>query len=273
MTQAKVAPIFDDDSLWQDICNEARQAASNEPLLSGYLQLTVLDQDSLEDAVTYILADKLRCETLKDLTICKVLGQAIKSDKDIQFAIRADIRAFYERDPACDKYLMPLLYFKGFHALSAYRVTHWLWNHDRRDLALFLQNRISECFAVDIHPAAKVGHGILIDHATSLVIGETSVVGNNVSMLHEVTLGGTGKETGDRHPKVADGVLIGAGAKILGNVKIGEGAKIGAGSVVLDPVIEHCTVVGVPAVGVGKPCQEIPALEMDHLLYKDRENS
>ena len=272
MTQAKVTPIFKNDSLWADMRDEARQAALNEPLLSGYLHSTILNQDSLEDSVTHILADKLRCETLQDMTICKVLGQAIRDDEDIRIAIRADIRAFYERDPACDKYIMPLLYFKGFHALTGYRVTHWLWNHDRRDLALFLQNRISECFAVDIHPAAKIGHGILIDHATSLVIGETSVVGNNVSMLHEVTLGGTGKETGDRHPKVADGVLIGAGSKILGNVKIGEGAKVGAGSVVLDDVIEHCTVVGVPAIGVGKPCQEIPALEMDHLLYKDREN-
>lgn len=272
MTQAKVRPLFTNDTLWTDICDEARQSAANEPLLSGYLQSTILNQDSLEDSVTHILADKLRCETLQDMTICKVLGQAIKDDENIRLAIRADISAFYERDPACDKFIMPLLYFKGFHALTAYRVTHWLWNHNRRDLALFLQNRISECFAVDIHPAARIGHGILIDHGTSLVIGETCVIGNNVSMLHEVTLGGTGKDTGDRHPKVADGVLIGAGSKILGNVHIGEGAKVGAGSVVLDNVIAHCTVVGVPAVGVGKPCQELPALEMDHLLYKDKEN-
>ena len=272
MTTAKITPIFSNDSLWVDICEEARLAAKNEPLLSGYLNSTILNQDSLEDSVTHILADKLRCETLKDMTICKVLGQAIKDDEDIRMAIRADLRAFFERDPACDRYIMPLLYFKGFHALTAYRVTHWLWNNNRRDLALFLQNRISECFAVDIHPAANIGHGILIDHATSLVIGETSVIGNNVSMLHEVTLGGTGKDTGDRHPKVADGVLIGAGSKILGNVHIGEGAKVGAGSVVLDDVIPHCTVVGVPAIGVGKPCQELPALAMDHLLDKDKEN-
>ena len=272
MSQSNIASIYSNDPLWQSICDEARQASINEPLLSGYLHTTILDQDSLEESITCILADKLRCETLKDMTICKVLGQAIKSDDNIRVAIRADIRAFYERDPACDTYIMPLLYFKGFHALTAYRVTHWLWNNQRRDLALFLQNRISECFAVDIHPAAKIGHGILIDHATSLVIGETSTVGNNVSMLHEVTLGGTGKDTGDRHPKVADGVLIGAGSKILGNVQIGEGAKVGAGSVVLDDVIPHCTVVGVPAIGVGKPCQQIPALEMDHLLDKDKEN-
>ncbi len=272
MSQTNIASIYSKDTIWQQILDEAKESVKNEPLLSGYLNSTVLDQDSLEDSITCILADKLRCETLKDITICKVLGQALKSSEEIRTAIRADIRAFYERDPACDKFIMPLLYFKGFHALTAYRVTHWLWNNRRKDLALFLQNRISECFGVDIHPAAKIGQGILIDHATSLVIGETSVVGNNVSMLHEVTLGGTGKDTGDRHPKVGDGVLIGAGAKILGNVKIGEGAKVGAGSVVLDDVIPHCTVVGVPAIGVGKPCQQIPALEMDHLLDRDKEN-
>ena len=272
MSQTNIASIHSKDPIWQQILEEATESIKNELLLSGYLNSTILDRDSLEDSITCILADKLRCETLQDMTICKVLGQALRNSEEIRTAIRADIRAFFERDPACDKYIMPLLYFKGFHALTAYRVTHWLWNNDRRDLALFLQNRISECFAVDIHPGAKIGHGILIDHGTGLVIGETSVVGNNVSMLHEVTLGGTGKDTGDRHPKVGDGVLIGAGAKILGNVKIGEGAKVGAGSVVLDNVIPHCTVVGVPAIGVGKPCQQIPALEMDHLLVKDKEN-
>lgn len=272
MSHTNIASIYSQDTIWQAIRKEAIESVASESLLSGFLHSAILNNTTLEESITYILADKLRCETLKDMTVCQVLGHALNSSADIRTAIRADIRAFYERDPACDRYTLPLLYFKGFHALTAYRVTHWLWNNQRRDLALFLQNRISECFAVDIHPAARIGHGILIDHATSLVIGETSVVGNNVSMLHEVTLGGTGKDTGDRHPKIGDGVLIGAGAKILGNVHIGEGAKVGAGSVVLDDVRPHCTVVGVPAEGVGAPCQQIPALDMDHSLKADKEN-
>lgn len=174
-----------------------------------------------------------------------------------------------KRDPASTSYSHPFLYFKGFQAPQSYRVAHWLWTRDRRSLALFLQNRVSQVFAVDIHPAARIGQGILIDHGTGVVIGETAVVENDVSMLHDVTLGGTGKETGDRHPKVRAGVLIGTGAKILGNVEIGTGAKIGAGSVVLTSVKPHCTVAGVPAKVVGKPCEHDPALTMDHRLPPD----
>jgi len=171
-----------------------------------------------------------------------------------------------ERDPACDRYSLPFLYYKGYQGLQMHRIGHYLWRRRRRELARYLQSRISEVFAIDIHPAARIGVGILIDHATSLVIGETAVVGDNVSMLHEVTLGGTGKDSGDRHPKVGNGVLIGAGAKILGNVRIGAGAKVGAGSVVLDHVPAHCTVAGVPARPVGPCNSEQPALKMDHTL-------
>jgi serine O-acetyltransferase len=174
-----------------------------------------------------------------------------------------------ERDPAARGVAQPFLYYKGFHALEAYRVAHWLWSNGRNPLALHLQNRISEVLAVDIHPAARIGKGILIDHATSVIIGETAVVGDDVSMLHEVTLGGTGKESGDRHPKVGSGVLIGAGAKILGNIIIGEGSKIAAGSVVLKEVPPHATVAGIPARVVGKLMAVIPSHVMDQTVDFD----
>ena len=193
----------------------------------------------------------------------EVIQQAMEADPSIAAAVCCDIQAVQDRDPAVSCCLVPLLYLKGVHALASHRVGHWLWSCGRRLLALHLQNRISEVFGVDIHPAARIGRGILMDHATSIVVGETAVIEDDVSLLHEVTLGGTGKQTGDRHPKVRRGVLIGAGAKILGNVEIGEGAKVGAGSVVLKNVAPHCTVAGVPAVTVGRPCSESPALDMD----------
>lgn len=175
----------------------------------------------------------------------------------------ADICAVKERDPAVDYYSIPLLYLKGFHALEAYRVGHWLWNQGRRALATYLQNQISVVFGVDIHPAAKIGRGIMLDHATGIVVGQTAVIENDVSILQNVTLGGTGKEHGDRHPKIREGVMIGAGAKVLGNIEVGAGAKIGAGSVVLNPVPAHTTVVGVPAKEVGHPQCDKPSLNMD----------
>jgi len=195
-----------------------------------------------------------------------VINDSMAADASIGTSIRTDLQAFRERDPACVRYSIPLLYFKGFHALQAYRVGHFLWQQGRSELALYLQSRVSEVFAVDIHPAAQIGSGILLDHATGLVIGETAVVGDHVSLLHEVTLGGTGKETGDRHPKIRSGVLIGAGAKILGNVEIGEGAKVAAGSMVLNDVPAHCTVAGVPAQPVGECSEGQPALEMNQGL-------
>lgn len=257
------------DGIWSSIRESAAQHVAAEPMLASFLHATVLNHDRLEDAVSYHLAGKLGSSTLSALQLREVIYEAMAKDPHIVDAICDDIRAVRERDPAVSCCLVPLLYLKGVHALAGYRIGHWLWLRGRRLLALHLQNRISEVFAVDIHPAARIGRGILMDHATSIVVGETAVIEDNVSLLHEVTLGGTGKESGDRHPKVRRGVLIGAGAKVLGNVEIGEGAKIGAGSVVLRSVAPHCTVAGVPAVVVGRPCTESPALDMDQTIHAD----
>lgn len=254
------------DPIWEKIREEVAREAQNEPILASYLHATILNHSSLEDALGFHLAGKLATHSLPAITLREVFDEAMEKSASIRSALRADIEAVMQRDPACRGYFEPLLYFKGLHALESYRVSHWLWEQGRTALALYLQNQISERFAVDIHPAARLGSAIFIDHGTGVVIGETAVVEDDVSMLQEVTLGGTGKEKGDRHPKVRRGVLIGAGAKILGNVEIGAGAKIGAGSVVLDPVPPHSTVAGVPAVIVGKPGVEEPALDMDHRL-------
>ncbi len=254
------------DIVWNTICEEAALAAGKEPILASFLHATILKHHSLEDALSFHLAGKLAGESLPAMIIREFIDEALSEEPAIGQAVRIDIRAVRDRDAATDSFSTPLLYYKGLHAVQSYRVAHWLWREGRRPLALYLQNRISEVFGVDIHPAAKIGTGVMIDHGTSVVIGETAVVEDNVSMLHEVTLGGTGKEHGDRHPKVRHGVLIGAGAKILGNVEIGTGAKIGAGSVVLTDVAPHCTVAGVPAKVVGCPEQPEPALDMDHRL-------
>jgi len=251
------------DPIWNEIRRETELGISQEPLLASFMHAVVLRHDTLEESLALHLSQKLGAPVLGETILNEIMREALMSSPAIGVAIRNDLEAIRERDPACDRYSLPLLYFKGFHAIQTYRVAHYLWNQDRRELALYLQNRSSEVFGVDIHPAARIGSGILVDHATSLVIGETAVVGDNVSMLHEVTLGGTGKDTGDRHPKVGNGVLIGAGAKILGNVRIGDCAKIGAGSVVLEDVPARCTVAGVPAKRVGT-CGEEPSRGMDH---------
>ena len=251
------------DPIWTAIRAESWSEMEQEPLLGSFLHATILNHRSLEDALSFHLAGKLATESLSPMLVRELIDTAFSSNPKIGHSLRVDLQAVRDRDPASHGYSVPFLYFKGFHALQSYRVAHWLWMAGRHLLAIHLQNRISEVFAVDIHPAAKIGTGILIDHGTSVVIGETAVVGDNVSLLHEVTLGGTGKEEGDRHPKVRQGVLIGAGAKVLGNVEIGAGAKIGAGSVVLDDVPPHCTVAGVPAKIVGRPTVESPALAMN----------
>lgn len=261
------------DSVWQTIREEVSREAAREPILASFFHAVVLNHQSLEDALSFHLASKLASHTLPAMLVREVIDQALSDDLGIRAALRADITAVRDRDPATDSLFAPLLYYKGLHALQSQRVGHWLWQRDRKPLALYLQNRISEVFGVDIHPAARIGKGILIDHGTSVVIGETAVVEDNVSMLHEVTLGGTGKEHGDRHPKVRHGVLIGTGAKILGNVEIGEGAKIGAGSVVLDNVPPHTTAAGVPAKIVGRAEVAEPALTMDHHLPLHQEGS
>lgn len=251
------------DPIWARIREEAQEGVQNEPLLASFLNSTILSHKTLEEALSFHLASKLESLTLPSISLRELIDEAFANEKGIGEAIRADLVAVHDRDPACRLFCQPLLYFKGFQALQCYRVAHYYWNRGRYHLALFLQSRVSEVFGIDIHPAARIGKGILMDHGTGIVIGETAVVGNNVSMLHEVTLGGTGKERGDRHPKIGNGVLIAAGAKILGNVKVGEGAKVAAGAVVLRDVPPHTTVAGVPAKPVGPTAEEVPALVMD----------
>lgn len=251
------------DPIWTAIRAEAWSEAERDPYIREFLTLTILRKKSLEESLSSVLAHKLATNCVDPALLKSLIDQALSGCAGIRLSLRRDLEAVRDRDPASRGFLPPFLFFKGFQALQSYRIGHWLWGEGRHLVAVHLQNRISEVYGVDIHPAAKIGHGILLDHATSIVIGETAVVDDNVSILHEVTLGGTGKESGDRHPKVREGVLIGAGAKVLGNVEIGAGAKIGAGSVVLDPVPPHCTVAGVPAEIVSRSAGANPALEMD----------
>ncbi len=255
-----------ENHVWLTLRAEVETQLADEPLLATFMEPTVLQHRSFSHALAALLAQKLACPTLTETNLRKIINHAHDSDPSLLRHAITDLLAFCDRDPACDRYSLPFLYYKGYQGLQMYRIGHWLWRHQRRELARYLQSRSSEVFAMDIHPAARIGSGILIDHATSVVIGETAVVGDNVSMLHAVTLGGTGKDSGDRHPKVGSGVLIGAGAKILGNVRIGKDAKIGAGSVVLNDVPAHSTVAGVPAKPVGTHHSNQPALEMDHTL-------
>jgi serine O-acetyltransferase len=257
------------DPVWTRLRQDVFVTAKTEPMLAGYLHDTVLKHGSLEASISYFLAGKLASAYLTTTSLRDVFYEALTSSEDISEAIRRDLQAVLERDPAAKSLALPYLNFKGFQALQSYRVAHWLWGQERHHLALYLQSRISEAFDVDIHPAARIGKGILIDHGTSVVIGETAVVGDDVSMLHEVTLGGTGKESGDRHPKVGNGVLIGAGAKILGNIRIGDGSKIAAGSIVLNEVPPHSTVAGIPARVVGKPKFAEPGKQMDQIVEFD----
>ena len=251
------------DQVWIRLHDEVVKMAKSEAMLASYLYAAVLSHGTLEDALSYLLAAKLASPYLSAMSLRDVIAQALTDSATIREALRCDLTAVLERDPAARGLAQPFLHYKGFHALEAHRVAHWLWGKGRESLAFYLQNRVSEIFAVDIHPAARMGKGILIDHGTGVVIGETAVVGDDVSMLHEVTLGGTGKESGDRHPKIGHGVMIGAGAKILGNVRVGDGSKVAAGSVVLHEVPPHATVAGVPAKIVGRPATDEPALQMD----------
>jgi serine O-acetyltransferase len=254
------------DPVWEQIKREAQDTLAYEPLLGGVVHSSILHHKSLESALAYRVSMKLTSNELSEQILREICDMAYREDPEVGISSRADIVAVYDRDPACDRYILPLLYFKGFQAIQAYRVAHWLWRQGRRDMARFLQMRSSEVFGVDIHPAAKIGKGIMIDHAHSIVIGETAVVGDNVSMLHSVTLGGTGKEEEDRHPKIGDGVLIGAGAKVLGNIKVGSCSRVAAGSVVLQEVPPCKTVAGVPAKIVGEAGCDHPSVRMDQLL-------
>ena len=261
--RARVAEV---DPVWLKVREEAHEAMHADPLLGGMVHSSLLHHPSMEHALAYRFSFKLASAEMGEQILREVGDQAYDADPTLGMAARADLMAVYERDPACHRYLQPLLFFKGYQAVQAYRIGHWLWRCGRRDLAYFVQMRVSEVFGVDIHPAARIGKGIMIDHAHSIVIGETAVVGDNVSMLHSVTLGGTGKEDGDRHPKIGDGVLIGAGAKVLGNIIVGHCSRIAAGSVVLTDVPPCVTVAGVPARVVGKAGCAQPASSMDQLI-------
>lgn len=253
--------------VWAQMRVEAERAAAGEPMLASYLHASILHHARIESALSYHLAQKLGGADMSPLQLREVCEEAYADDPGIADLAARDMRAVRERDPACRTYLQPFLYFKGYAGLQAYRISHWLWVQGREMLAFHLQSRISELFSVDIHPAATIGGGVFIDHAHGIVIGETASVGDDVSMLHSVTLGGTGKARGDRHPKIRRGVLIGAGAKVLGAIEVGEEARIASGSVVLHPVPPRCTVAGVPAKPVGGACCEgAPSEVMDHRL-------
>ncbi|MBB6407430.1 MULTISPECIES: serine O-acetyltransferase [Mesorhizobium] len=261
--QSALQPV---DPIWRSIRDEAMEAVNRDPLLAAFLYSTILNQDSLEEAVIHRLAERLDHQDIGSDLIRQTFKSMLADDKDWPTTVRVDIQAYYDRDPACDRFIMPVLYFKGFHAIQTHRLAHWLWKQGRKDFALYLQSRSSSVFQTDINPAARIGKGIFIDHATGLVVGETAVIEDDVSILHGVTLGGTGKAGGDRHPKIRYGVLIGAGAKILGNIEIGHCSKIAAGSVVLSPVPHNKTVAGVPARVVGETGCDQPSRQMDQLL-------
>lgn len=265
MAQAN-AYLAEVDPVWNRICREAEEAIAKEALMGGLVHAGVLHHNSFEGALASRLSMKLASAEMSEQILREIADAAYADDPDLTVAARADIVATYDRDPACHRLMQPLLFFKGFQAVQAYRLGHWLWKQGRRDFAYFVQMRVSEMFGVDIHPAARIGNGIMIDHAHSIVVGETAIVGDNVSMLHSVTLGGTGKEDDDRHPKIGNGVLIGAGAKVLGNINVGHCTRIAAGSVVLDDVPPMKTVAGVPAKIVGEAGCSQPSMTMDQLI-------
>lgn len=251
---------------WPLLRAAAEAAARAEPHLASQLNAVILSHSDLASALSFQIARKLGDNELGAMSVREVCRDAFEADPAIVAAAEADLQAVAERDPAIRTLLQPFLYFKGFQALQAHRVAHWLWRQGRESMAYHFQSRISELFQVDIHPAARMGSGLLLDHGTGIVVGETAVVGDEVSMLHGVTLGGTGAERGDRHPKIGRGVLLGAGAKVLGNITVGDYAKVASGSVVLKTVPAGCTVAGVPARLVNCPTDATPARTMDHTL-------
>ncbi|MDR3407309.1 MAG: serine O-acetyltransferase [Methylovirgula sp.] len=260
--------VFSDDNLWERLRQEAADALAREPVLATLILTTVINRDTFEQAVIHRIALRLANGTVSTDLIIDAFSAALRDDPDIGKAFRADIAAVVDRDPATARLIEPLLYYKGFHAIETHRLAHYLWTNNQRDLAFYLQSRSSELFQTDIHPAARFGRGIFLDHATGFVVGATAVIEDNVSILQNVTLGGTGKESGDRHPKIKSGTMIGAGAKILGNIDVGPCARVAAGSVVLSPVPANSTVAGVPAKIVGTAGCPEPARDMNQILSK-----
>lgn len=263
MRSGNLQPV---DPIWSTVRAEAAEAVENDPLLAAFLYATILNHDTLEEAVIHRIAERLDHKDVGADLIRQTFKAMHRDMPEWSSIVRVDIQAYYDRDPACDRFIMPVLYFKGFHAIQTHRLAHWLWSSGRKDFALYLQSRSSAIFQTDINPAARIGKGIFLDHATGLVVGATAVVEDDVSILQDVTLGGTGKESGDRHPKIRHGVLIGAGAKILGNIEIGHCVKVAAGSVVLKSVEPNKTVAGVPARIVGEAGCDEPSRAMDQLL-------
>src|SRR5437016_3214609 len=263
--QVKAGALDKVDPVWARIRGEAEDIVRREPEIATLIYSTILHHDSLEAAVVHRVAERLDSPEVSAEMIRQAYVDALETEPAIGLAFRADIVATVDRDPAANRFLEPVLYFKGFHAIQTHRLAHWLWGKGRRDFAYYLQSRSSAVFQTDINPAVKIGHGIFLDHATGLVVGETAVIEDDVSILQDVTLGGTGKEMGDRHPKIRHGVLIGAGAKILGNIEVGRCSKVAAGSVVLHDVPPNTTVAGIPAkvIGVSAAKQPEPARMMD----------
>lgn len=257
------------DAAWEQLLNEAEAAMAAEPALTGFIFATVVNHRRLEDAVSHRVAQRLNHTDVDAGLLLQTFHEVLESQPQIGTSIRADLAAVVDRDPATQRLLEPVLFYKGFQALVTHRFAHELWRQGRHDFALYLQSQSSKIFATDIHPAARFGNGIMLDHATGFVVGETAVVGDNCSFLHAVTLGGSGKESGDRHPKIGTGVLIGAGAKVLGNIHVGNCALIAAGSVVLADVPPRMTVAGVPARVVGPANCPEPARTMDQMLAPD----
>ncbi len=255
--------------IWRKLRAEAEEVVQEEPLLASYVYACILNHKDLESSLSFILANKLSDDVMPVVTVRELFEEAYGASAEIIDCAASDILAVFERDPAVNTFLPVILYLKGFQAIQVHRLAHFLWQHRRKDLALFIQSRNSEVFGVDIHPACVMGKGIMFDHATGIVVGETSVIDDDVSILQQVTLGGTGNEQGDRHPKIRSGVLVAAGAKVLGNITIGEGAKVGAGSVVLKDVPPHTTVVGVPAKAVGTTGESAPAQTMDQSIFAE----
>ncbi|NTS29727.1 serine O-acetyltransferase [Phyllobacterium sp. BT25] len=254
------------DPIWHAIRAEAEETVRNEPLLSTFLYSTILNHQSLEEAVIHRISQRLDHPDMESELLRQTFTTMLEANPAWSQVLRVDIQAVYDRDPACTRFIEPVLYFKGFQAIQTHRLAHWLWKEGRIDFALYLQSRSSSVFQTDIHPMVPMGQGVFFDHATGIVVGMTAVIEDNVSILQNVTLGGTGKESGDRHPKIRNGVLIGAGAKILGNIEIGHCSKVAAGSVVLKPVPHNVTVAGVPARVVGETGCAEPSRAMDQLI-------
>ena len=257
------------DPIWASLRAEAETALERDPILAAFLYSTILNHTSLEDCVVYRICERLDHPDVQAILLRQTFDEMRRDWPEWGDILRVDIQAVYDRDPACTRFMEPVLYFKGFHAIQTHRLAHWLWNKGRQDFALYLQSRSSSVFQTDINPAAKMGKGIFLDHATGVVVGMTATIDDDVSILQGVTLGGTGKETGDRHPKIGHSVLIGAGAKVLGNIEVGACSRVAAGSVVLKPVPASSTVAGVPAKVIGTAGCSDPARSMNQLIRSD----